>query len=128
MVRFFGSLILGLLIGVGFGLYLGWVQFPVEYVNSPFTALDPQYRDEYTVMVAAGYLHDGDLETAIDRLRRLQVPTSIPEHVQSVTERYISNSQNINDIRYLVALSEALGRLTPMMEPYRQLSLPGGGA
>lgn len=127
MMRFFLSLIVGLLIGVGFGLYLGWVQFPVEYVNSPFTRLDPKYHDEYTVMVAAGYLYDRDVQAAIERLRRLGVG-NIPEYVQGVTERYISNSRSITDIRYLVALSEALGRLTPPMEPYRQLSVPGVGS
>jgi hypothetical protein len=75
-------------------------------------------------MVAAGYLADGDLGGALERLRLLGV-ANIPAYVQEVTERYISNSQDVNDIRYLVALSEGVGRLTPIMQPYRQLFPPG---
>jgi hypothetical protein len=31
----------------------------------------------------------------------------------------------VDDIRYLVAFSENLGRLTPLMEPYRLVVTPG---
>ena len=44
--------------------------------------------------------------------------------VQEMAERYISSSRDLREIRYLVALSEGLGRLTPLMEPFRQLSRP----
>jgi hypothetical protein len=44
--------------------------------------------------------------------------------VQDVTERYISTSQRVNDIQALVALSASLGRLTPLMEPYRLVATP----
>ncbi len=32
--RHFGSLLIGVLIGLAVGVYLGWEQFPVEYTNS----------------------------------------------------------------------------------------------
>jgi hypothetical protein len=123
MMRFLISLVVGLVLGAGIGLYLGWVQFPVEFVDSPASSLATRYQDEYTVMVAGGYLGDGDLIGAIERLRLLDVP-NVPFHVQEVTERYITNSRDVDDIRYLVALAEGLGRLTPIMEPYRDLRLP----
>lgn len=123
MLRFLISLLLGLALGAGLGLYLGWVQFPAQYVNSSADRLSERYKDEYTVMVATGYLNDGDLGGAFDRLKILGVP-NIPAFVQAVTERYISSSRNATDIAYLVALAEGLGRLTPIMEPYRQLSAP----
>ncbi len=123
MGRFFLSLFIGLVLGVGIGLYVGWVQQPVQFLNSPANSLAQRYKDEYVVMVAAGYLNDGDLGGALERLRLLGV-ANLPAYVQEVTERYITNSQNVGDIRYLVALSEAVGRLTPIMQPYRQLFPP----
>jgi hypothetical protein len=122
-VRFIISLLIGLAVGVGHGLYLGWVQFPKQYINSPITDLSPRYKDEYTVMIATGYSADRDLVGAVERLRVLGVE-NIPAYVQETTERYITNSRNVDDIRYLVILAEGLDRLTPIMEPYRQVNVP----
>jgi hypothetical protein len=122
-VRFLLSVLIGLVIGLAVGLYLGWVQFPVEYIDSPMSDLSDAYKDEYTVMIAAGYAADGDLVGAVERLRRLGVQ-NIPAFVQEITERYITHSRNINDIRFLVVLAAGLDRLTPIMEPYRQIGLP----
>lgn len=124
MVRVILSLLAGLAFGLIAGLYLGWVQFPVEFVNSPASSLAERYKDDYIVMVAAGYLKDGDLGGAVERLRPLGV-ANIPAYVQEVTERYISNSRDAGDISILVGLSEGLGRLTPIMEPYRQIQSSG---
>ncbi len=121
MTRLLISLLIGLLLGIGAGVYIGWVQSPVEYINSPLGALDQQHLDDYTVMIACGYSADGDLTGAVDRLRKLNVP-SVPTYVQMVTERFISQGRNVADIRQLVGLAEAVGRLTPMMEAYRDVT------
>jgi hypothetical protein len=120
MTRIFISLLIGLAVGIGLGLYIGWVQAPVEYVDSPLHYLDQDHTDQYTVMIAAGYIGDGDLQGAVDRLRKLNV-TNVPAYVQIVTERYISQGRSVDDIRSLVALAEAMGRLTPLMEAYRSI-------
>lgn len=126
-MRFFISLFAGLALGLGVGLYLGWVQLPVEYLDSPAARLSQRFRDDYTVMIASAYDTDRDLTGAIDRLRVLGVE-NIPTHVQEVTERYISGSHDVEDIRPLVVLSEGLGRLTSVMEPFRQVVVPGPGS
>jgi hypothetical protein len=123
MRRFLTSLLLGLIIGALIGLYFGWVQFPVEYVDSPMEDLEPRAKDDYTVMIAASYQFDQDGLGAVERLRLLGVD-NVPEYVQSTTERFITNSRDLNDIRLLVNLSNGLGRLTPIMEPF--LDLTGG--
>lgn len=124
-MRFLLSLLLGFAVGVVGGLYVGWVAAPAQSINHPAAALDRSYRDQYTVWVAAGFLLDSDLQGALDRLRVLGVENA-PAHVLEITERFITNSQNVDDIRKLVALYQGLtGRLTPLMEAYRPVSLPG---
>lgn len=118
MSRFLLSIIIGLIVGTAVGLYLGWGVFPVEYLNSPASNLAPEYKEQYTIMVAAGYQADRDPIGAVNRLRVLGVD-NVPSYVQEMTERFITNSRNVEQIRYMVALSEGLGRLTPIMEPYR---------
>lgn len=124
MTRLFFSTVIGVVLGAVIGLFIGWEVAPVEYVNSPMHDLAQRYKDEYTVMVASGFLFDGSATAAIERLRVLDVE-NVPAYVQEVTERYITNSRDLRDIRLLVALSEGLGRLTPIMEPYRDLQLGG---
>lgn len=124
MSRFLLSLLIGAMLGVGIGLFLGWVQFPVEYVNSPATSLALQHKDEYTVMIAQGYMLDGDSLGAVQRLRLIGVDNA-PLYVQEITERFITNSRDIQDIYALVGLAEGLGRLTPLMEPYRIVNRAG---
>jgi hypothetical protein len=126
MVRFLLSVLIGLGVGVALGLYLGWEQFPVEYVDSRLSDLAPAYQEAYTLMIAAGFMEDADPLAAVERLSRLGVD-NVPQYVQTITERYISNSRPLDDIRLLVTLAEGLGRLTPIMEPFRLINLPAGG-
>lgn len=121
MVRVFVSVVVGLVFGGMIGLFFGWVVFPVEYVDSNIASLAPQYQEEYTVMIASGYVEDGDAFGAVERLRALGVD-NVPAYVQDLTERYITNSRDLQEIRLLVALAEGLGRLTPPMNNFRQLS------
>lgn len=124
MVRVLASLIVALVIGLGIGFYLGWVQFPAQTTDSPASALDQRYQEDYVVMMASAYLVDRDLTAALERLRVLGAE-NVPAFVQEVTERYISTSRSVEEIRRLVALAEGLGRLTPIMEPYRFVDVPG---
>ncbi len=120
MIRILISLAVGLAIGLILALYIGWVQWPARYVDSPLSYLDRKHMDDYTVMIAYGYVADGDLQGAVDRLRKLNVP-NVPNYTQAVTERYISQGRSVEDVRHLVALAEAMGRLTPLMEAYRMV-------
>jgi hypothetical protein len=132
MKSYFLTGIAALLLGVGIGVYLGWVQFPVEYRNSHLCQLRDDYQAAYTLMVARGYRQDRDLDKALDRLRPLRVADTpacrdgrdyeidnLPDWVQTLTERYISEGANPDEIRDLVALAEGFDRLTPIMESFR---------
>lgn len=120
--RSVGSVLVGLLLGLALGVFLGWEQYPVKYTNSPLSALAVPYQEEYTVMVAEGYLYDGDITAALERLRPLG-KENVFAYIQELTERYISQS-NVPAIPVMVALAEAVGRLTPVMEIYRSTPAP----
>lgn len=115
-------------IGVGIGLYIGWVQAPVEYRNSQMCQLSEGHQENYTLMVARGYRLDRDLNKAVERLRPLRVENqpacddgrayqidNIPDWVQVLTEQYISIGSNQDDICDMVNLADALNRSTDLM-------------
>ena len=123
------SLAPGLIIGLALGLYFGLVAFPQAAYRSPLSGLAPSHRDDYTVMIAAGHAVDRDLAGALERLSRLDID-DIPLHVGRLTGRVINTAaRDPHDIRLLVGLTEALGQLTPEMQPFLALELqgPGGG-
>ena len=119
MKRFAIALAIGGLIGLVVGVYLGWTQFPVQTINSSIRSLSPADKDRYTIMVAEGYESDRDVTEAIQRLQVLGVP-DVPSYVRDMTERFISanGTGDATDIRHLVALTQALGELTPAMQPF----------
>lgn len=120
--RYLGSLLIGVLIGLAAGVFLGWEQFPVEYTNSSMARLSPRYQEEYTIMVAESYLYEQDINAALIRLQPLE-KENIFNYIQDLTERLISQSK-ISSIPPMVALAEAVGRLTPAMEIYRSTPIP----
>lgn len=125
-MRLFFSVVIGVVVGIALGVFIGWEVAPVEYVDSPMTALAPRFKDRYTVMIASGYARDLDALGAVERLRLLGVE-NVPQYVQDTAERFITNSRDLDDIRLLVNLSEGLGRLTPIMQNFRTLNPQQGG-
>jgi hypothetical protein len=120
-MRWLAALLVGLALGASIGLYLGWVQFPVEVPDSPGSALALRYKDEYTLMIALGFQADGDLDGASQRLAIIGAGDP-GAHLRSTTERAIANSLSVSDLRALVALAAAYNQLSPAMEPYRDVT------
>jgi len=122
MLRIIRSLLLGLLLGALAGLYFGWVSFPADSRSGALADLARRHRDDYIVMVAAGYAVDADLAGARERLRLLQID-DLGHYLRQTTEAIIrSSARNLDDIRFLVNLSAAMGQLTAPMEPFLDLS------
>jgi len=55
---------LSIAIGVGLGLYYGWVVSPIEYVDTNLETLRADFRADYTLMVAEIYARDSDIQKA----------------------------------------------------------------
>ncbi len=124
MRRFLLSLILGLLLGALAGAAIGWLNPPPAARNSSLSDLAQPHRDDYTIMVAAGYAHDGDLAGALERLRLLEID-DLASYLRAITERIInSGSRELDDIRMLARLAAELGGATPAMLPF----LAGGSS
>jgi hypothetical protein len=113
MKRVIGSVLIGVLVGLATGVFVGWELYPIQYRNSPMPALSSRYQEEYTVMVAEGYLVDGDEDLALERLRALE-KDNIFDYVEDLTERYISQSKDLETINKMKALCKALGRCVNM--------------
>ncbi len=51
-------------VGLGLGLYYGWVVSPVDYVDTAPNTLRADYKADFVLMTAEAYQADGDLEAA----------------------------------------------------------------
>lgn len=117
----------GALFGIGLGLVVGWLLWPVTYFDTDVYDLRADYRDEFVVMVGALDALEQDPEKARQLLALLSDP-SAPRPVEAivvdVTERFIARSANPADIGYLVSLAETLGSVTTPMQPYLNAQRP----
>jgi len=114
-------LIGGALLGIGLGLVIGWLVWPVTYYDTDVYDLRADYQDEFVVMAGALYALERDVGAARQWLALLsdpQAPRSAEAIVVEVAERYIARGASPTDIGHLVGLAEALGSVTTPMQPY----------
>ncbi|HSH03296.1 MAG TPA: hypothetical protein VLL52_12310 [Anaerolineae bacterium] len=125
----FMPLLLGLICGIGLGLYMGWVLWPTEIIDATPSFMQEQYRIDYTLMIAAAYAADGDLGLAQRRLATLE-EVDVNAWLLALTNNSILDSAPDEDIRHLIGLAEALGLGSPLIDAYLadevELGLPGG--
>ena len=112
-LRFFFAIAVGL----GLGLYYGWVLNPVDIVDTTPATLRQDYKTDFVLMVAEGYHLDGDLETARQHLALLG---NDPETVVAQALEYASQLGYAPPDLYL---------MRDLLMALRQKSLaPGEGA
>lgn len=68
--RWLGFL-LALFVGIGIGLYYGWVINPVRYVNTTTSSLREEFKTDYVWMVAEAYMVEHNPQLAAKRLEFL---------------------------------------------------------
>ncbi len=111
------ALLLGLALGLTAGLGYAWGLNPVQFYNTDPVDLRPEHKETWTLLVAATYRQDGDLDQALYRLAGLDDP-QIGRTVAELTERYIQEGKSATRIRALAALSDALGARSDAMMIY----------
>jgi len=107
--------LIALLIGVGGGIYLGWVVFPVRATETDPASLRTDYKEDYVLMIATIYAADHDLDTARAHLARLGVSES---GVATIGQRWVLANAAERDLRALAQLAAHLNVLPPELQPY----------
>lgn len=109
---------MGLALGVGLGLYLGWVAWPTEFTDAPPSILHETHREDVTLMIAQSYALDGDLDAARRRLHALD-PEAPDRWLLTLTvDAILSGRDEATEIVPLVTLAHDLGLESPAMAPY----------
>ncbi len=111
------TLIISVALGLGAGLYIGWVVSPVQYVDTDPASLSQTYKDDYILMIAAVYSETGDLAAARARLAELGFADPGPA-VAAAAHRFIAAQEPEADLRRLARLAAVLNATTPEMQPY----------
>jgi hypothetical protein len=110
-------LALGLGLGLGVSLYIGWVVWPLEITENNPSTLQEEYRRDYTLLIAAAYWEDGDLEAA--RTRLAGVDQEDPAGwLLTLTVEHILSGRDELEIWQLVHLVNDLGLYSPAIDPY----------
>lgn len=113
--RTVGLLVVGLALGIGLGLYVGWVAWPAEFEDANLILLDEQYQDEYVQMVADVYASDQNLNDALRRLGEFG-----PSYETAVLNSFNNQLLQENDplaLRRLAQLANDIGLSSPAIQP-----------
>ena len=100
-------LLTGMLIGLGLGLLVAWVIYPVQYIDSSPYSLGASSKEDYRRMIALAYLADGDLERARQRLALLR-DTSLVQVLADQAQRLMANNGAPQEARALAQLAADL--------------------
>jgi hypothetical protein len=109
--------LVGLALGVGLGVLIGWGLWPVEYYDTDPVDLKAEHKEEYIVLVSATYALNGDLDQASERLAKLE-EDDIAQVVSDLAQKWLQSGEDITKTRNLVMLADALGSSTEAMLAY----------
>ncbi|MFO7320600.1 MAG: hypothetical protein DIU68_002630 [Chloroflexota bacterium] len=108
-------LVVGLVIGVGLGLFYAWAIDPVkEFDTEPWQLSDADKR-HYLVAIMLGYAYDGDLDRAVNRLLSLRLPG---DPIQAVADAacylastgYVDSNSGLRAVRQMMAFYRLQGK------------------
>ncbi len=100
--------VIGLVAGLGLGLWYAWIISPVQYTDTAPISLRADHKLNYIQLVAVAYLADGDVERARTRLAALGDPNPA-QTVTALAQRAAASSGDPQTVQALAALAVALG-------------------
>jgi hypothetical protein len=109
-------IVLGLAMGLGAGLAVGW-SFPVNTVKTDPTVLSVEWQADWTLMTAQAYSLDGDLDVARQRLAFLGEGDP-GARVAQRGEQAIAEGLPPSYIGTLARLAAALDARSPALSDY----------
>jgi hypothetical protein len=107
MRRFFWSVLLALLVGIGVGLIYSWSLSPKRINNASPVFLRADFKDQYRSVIAAAYQATGNLPRAQARLSLLNDSDPI-EALNAQAQRMLASSEAFERADQVAALASAL--------------------
>ena len=108
--------VIAIAIGIGLGLFYGWVISPVQFVDTTPASMRADYRADYVLMIAEAYDADRNTDQA---MRRLAVFGS--NSPADIAAQALQTGQTIGysaeDISLLQELTRALQAYQPAPTP-----------
>lgn len=101
-------LLMGLIIGLGLGLYYAWIVDPVIFVDASPARLSESYREEYLYLVSQSFAASGNWPQAQARLDALDDP-NLPETLNALLEKYLRTQQPSQVIKNMAELAQQAG-------------------
>jgi hypothetical protein len=92
--------------GLGIGLFVGWMVWPVDITNVDLFDLKPAAQEDYIVLTAETFAADRNLTAAKERLAKLRDP-NIQERIGDLAKKY--DAENRPEGIELAMLAVALG-------------------
>ncbi len=100
-------LLLGMVLGLGIGVLIGWGIWPVQFYDTDPVDLRAEHKREYIVLVSASYASTGDLDRARARLAKL-AEEDIAQVVADLAQEYVERGEESVVTRNLVMLADAM--------------------
>ena len=120
-------IILGLVLGVVLGLQISrWLE-PPGAAGQALAGLPAEDKEEYILLVAAGYAADQDLAKARAQLDQLDVP-NVEQWLAVLIDRAVAEGHHPAEIQALIVLAQALGLQTPAMVAFLATPTPAATA
>jgi hypothetical protein len=123
MAMALGSVFFSVMGGIGIGLLMGWVVWPIDQGNATFADLANKYKEDYIVLVSAAYAQDGSLDKARVLLDQLESPNPA-QWVTELASTYIREGRDPAELQHLVKLAHGLGMADENMIAYLPTDTP----
>jgi hypothetical protein len=96
---------LSFIIGIGLGLYYGWVISPVQYVDTTPSTLRADFRTDYVLTVAESFQRDHNIQNAARHLAILgsQPPDQITLEALNFAQLNNFNREDISLLQDFIA-------------------------
>jgi len=118
MIRRLLVAFIGLALGVGIGLFVGWFAWPASFTGAPPSVLAPGWKNEAIWMAAQAYAYDGDLEAASGRLAPVFGSVDLGPIARERAEKAIDEGLPPDEIARLARLAAAYGARSPRADPF----------
>lgn len=110
---FFG---IAVLVGIGLGLYYGWVVSPVQFVETTLDTLRIDYQTDLILMIAEEFAQDEDTLQAVERLYLLGSDNPL-DRVQAAIVVAVEVGYGAEDLALMRELSDAVRAWDTLLGP-----------